>query len=111
VRGGGIVPLQSVVQHTKEKGDGVLYVHVWEGNQETSFSYYEDDGETYGYESGKYLLREFRYLPAKRQLQVSAASGDYTSKFNTIKVIWHSGGKTKEQTLPFNSTAMTVSLP
>jgi alpha-glucosidase len=61
VKAGGIVPMQSVVQNTKEKGDGILYLHVWKGNGKTSFVYYEDDGETYNYEKNLFYKRAIVY--------------------------------------------------
>lgn len=89
VKEAGIVPMQGIVQNTKEKGDGVLYLHIWNGSTTTSFTYYEDDGETYNYEKGTFYKRTIINNPFSKQLNLSKADGKYKSKFNKIKIIPH----------------------
>jgi alpha-glucosidase len=99
VKEGAIIPMQSVVQHTKEKGDGILYLHIWKGDSTTTFTYYEDDGETYGYEKGEYYKRTITIKGKEKEILFSAVEGNYKSKFEKIKVIFH-GFQTSSITLP-----------
>lgn len=87
VRAGGIVPMQSVVQDTKQAGDGVLYLNVWKGAGGTHFVYYEDDGQTYGYEHGQFYKRVFRYEPGRIVLEKAEAG--YPTRFKKVRVILH----------------------
>ncbi len=110
VKEGAIIPMQSVVQNTKKKGDGILYLHVWKGNSSTSFTYYEDDGETYDYEKGRSVTRLINYLPVENAIKLNGEEGNYHSRFNTIKVIYHGEGKAVEQTIPFSKNEMKLTL-
>ncbi|MCJ8211707.1 glycoside hydrolase family 31 protein [Mucilaginibacter sp. RS28] len=95
VKSGTIIPMQHIVQSTQEQGDGVLELHIWKGNEATSFTYYEDDGETYDYENGAYYLRTISYDPANQTLTISEGEGSYTSRFTQLQVILHGfDGKT-----------------
>jgi alpha-glucosidase len=109
MRAGAIIPMQSAIQHTKEKGDGMLTVHVWKGDA-SSFVYYEDDGESYDYEKGKYLSRLLNYDPGAMRLVLAEEKGDFISKFNTVKVIYHADGKTIQRSAAYSKKEMVISL-
>lgn len=50
VRESSIYPMQSLVQSTSEKPTDTLLIHIYKGNINNTFVYYEDDGESYNYE-------------------------------------------------------------
>jgi alpha-glucosidase len=89
VRGGGVVPMQSLVQSTSEAPSDTLELHVWYGELPVVSSYYEDDGSTYAFERGAYHRRAIRYEPSGRKLVLEAAEGSYVSKFTTITAVFH----------------------
>ena len=89
VKESSIIPMQSTVQNTKEKGDGVLYLHVYKGNETNTYTYYEDDGETYNYEKGNYYKRAIAYNPKTATITFKAKEGTYSSKFKKVKVVLH----------------------
>lgn len=89
VRAGSIVPMQSVIQDTKEDGDGILYLHVWKGDQGSTFQYYEDDGHTYNYEQHKYYKRLISYDPAQSRIVLQRAEAGYPTRFTRVRVILH----------------------
>jgi alpha-glucosidase len=89
VKAGAIVPMQSVVQNTTEKGDKTLYLHIYKGTQPTDFMYYEDDGESYNYEKGEFLKRKITYNPDKKEIVLEAVEGNFTSKFENIQFVLH----------------------
>ena len=94
VKESSIIPMQSTVQNTKEKGDGVLYVNVYKGNKPNTYTYYEDDGNTYDYEKGSYYKREIVYNPQAEIITFKAKEGSYSSKFKKVKVVLHGFDKT-----------------
>src|SRR6185312_15307935 len=89
IKAGAIIPMQNVVQTTTDKGNGILYLHVWYGNDGNSFTYYEDDGTTYQYEQGKYYLRNIHFNPQENEILMDPAQGSYPSKFNEVHLILH----------------------
>ncbi len=94
VKESSIIPMQSTVQNTKEKGDGVLYVNVYKGNKPNTYTYYEDDGNTYDYEKGSYYKREIVYDTKAATITFKAKEGSYSSKFKKVKVVLHGFDKT-----------------
>ncbi|WEA03477.1 glycoside hydrolase family 31 protein [Mucilaginibacter sp. SJ] len=89
VKAGGIIPMQSVVQSTNEKGDGILQVHVWNGREANSFIYYEDDGVSYDYEQGVYYKRTISFNPIEKSLSLSSVEGSSKSRFTHLKFVLH----------------------
>lgn len=89
VKAGGIIPMQSVVQSTNEKGDGILQVHVWNGREANSFIYYEDDGVSYDYEQGVYYKRVISFNPIEKSLSLSSVEGSFKSRFTHLKFVLH----------------------
>ena len=88
-KGGSLVVMQSQVMSTGEKPGDTLYVHVYQGKKAIPFAYYEDDGESYQYESGTFYKRTMVLEPAKRQVKFGKAEGSFASKFKKAKVIFH----------------------
>lgn len=89
VKAGSIVAQQSLVNHTGEKPTDTLYVHVYNGKKSVPFVYYEDDGESYQYESGNFFKRTISLEPQKRQLTFAKTEGTFDSKFKKVKVLFH----------------------
>ncbi|RFS23497.1 DUF4968 domain-containing protein [Chitinophaga silvatica] len=89
VKGGSIIPLQSLTQSTNEKPGDTLFLHLYKGNQPSSFQYYEDDGESFDYEKGSYYQRTITYNPATGKLQLDKVSGNYNSNFKIICLMLH----------------------
>jgi alpha-glucosidase len=96
-KAGAIIPMQSVVQNTAQKSDGILELHVWNGKQANEFVYYEDDGNTYDYEQGVYYKRVVRFDPKKKTLWLYPVEGSFVSRFDKLKVVWHGFESSKMQ--------------
>ncbi len=111
VKASSIIPMQSVVQNTKEKGDGLLYLHVYEGENPSNFTYYEDDGNTYNYEKRVFYKRQFHYSPKDKTLTLSPVEGSYSSKFTRVQVIIHgSNMPIKKEPIVFGSDKIIIAL-
>lgn len=89
VKAGGIIPMQSVVQSTNDKGDGILQIHIWKGEEANSFVYYEDDGVSYDYEQGVFYKRIIHFDPANKSISLSAVEGTFKSRFIQLKFVLH----------------------
>ncbi|QTE36808.1 glycoside hydrolase family 31 protein [Mucilaginibacter gossypii] len=112
VKAGGIIPMQSVVQSTNEKGDGILQVHVWNGREANSFIYYEDDGVSYDYEQGVYYKRVISFNPIEKSLSLSSVEGSFKSRFTQLKFVLHGfdGVKLQEEIIENKSGEIEVKL-
>jgi len=89
VKGGSIIPMQSLIQSTAEQPTDTLYLHVYNGNKANSFVYYEDDGKSFDYQKGNFYKRSIAFDPAKRTITLEPATGNYSSHFKYIKLILH----------------------
>ena len=89
VKESSIIPMQSLVQSTAEKPTDTLTVHIYKGNRNNSFVYYEDDGESYNYENGSYYKRTITYNAAQKQITFAKAEGSITSKFKHVRIQLH----------------------
>jgi alpha-glucosidase len=92
--------MQSVIQCTSQAPDPVLELHIYKSDTPSSFVYYEDDGTTFAYEQGKFFKRVINYDPGSSTLTLEPAEGNYTSKFNAVRVILH---EHRKQSAPVNS--------
>ena len=73
IKESAIIPMQSVVQSTKEKPGDTLYLHIYNGAIKNVFTYYEDDGNTFSYASGNYCKRNIAFDPSKEQILLDQA--------------------------------------
>jgi len=89
IKAGGIVPMQNVIQSTNEPGDGILQIHIWNGDEVNEFIYYEDDGTTYSYQHGAYYKRLITFDPQAKEVSLSAVEGSNTSKYSKLRLVWH----------------------
>jgi alpha-glucosidase len=92
VKESSIIPMQSLVQTTAQKPTDTLTLNIYQGNINNSFTYYEDDGESYAYEGGAFYKRVINYDAAKKTITFGKADGALKSKFNNIKVVFHGFG-------------------
>ena len=101
--------IQPKVQYTTEKPWNELEIRVYPG-ADGNFILYEDDGETYDYEKGKFAEIPFTWDDASGTLTIGERRGEYPGmltnrKFN-IQVM--KPGATSGDT-PLTSFAKTVS--
>ena len=89
VRAGSIIPLESQVYSTREMPTDTLYVHVYYGNAEHRFVYYEDDGSSLDYQHGDFYQRNIDFDPVAGQIKFEKPEGKYSTHFKNIALILH----------------------
>lgn len=94
IKGGAIIPMHKPFENTKQKHE-TLYLHIYNGSEETSFDYYTDDGESFEYQKGVFELRKISFKPNHNTINVSAVAGSFQSSIKTIKLMLHGFNKTK----------------
>lgn len=89
VRAGAIVPLGPVVQYATEKPADPVELRVYRG-ADGKFTLYEDEGDNYNYEKGKYATIPFTWNEASQTLTIGKRSGKYPGmmKERTFRVVF-----------------------
>lgn len=108
IKGGTILCQGPDVQYSNEKAWDNLDITVYPGT-DTSFTLYEDEGDNYNYEKGKYTEIPMSWNDKNHTLTIGKRQGAYTGmlkqrKFNVSIV----GGKTV--TVNYNGKKQNVSL-
>jgi alpha-glucosidase len=89
VKGSAVIPMQSLVQSTKQLPSDTLFLHVYNGADSSSFVYYEDAGDGFGYQKGEYCRRIMYLNPRDNKFIVGRQEGSFHSKFKKIQLILH----------------------
>ncbi len=91
IKQGAIIPTQEIVNYIGEKQPATIQIDVFPSASKTSFPLYDDDGETYDYESGKYFKQVIRQQDMGDYVSLSFANpeGTYTPSFDSYVIDVH----------------------
>lgn len=116
VRAGSILPMGPMIQYATQSADP-LEIRIYEG-QDGSFVLYEDEGDTYDYETGEYSNITMSWNDASRQLSIGAREGSFTGMlgkrtFNIVFVgVNHGNGTavtaTADQVVSYDGSAVVI---
>ena len=119
VRAGSIVPMGPMIQYATQSIDP-LEIRVYQG-QDATFTLYDDEGDTYDYETGKYSTIKLSWSESAKQLSISAPAGSYpgmptTRTFNVVFVAANHGAglgvtATPDRVVTYNGAAVVVKAP
>jgi len=89
VKEGSIIPAGPKIQYTNERPADPLTLYVFTG-KDASFTLYEDEGENYNYEQGKYTNIPLQYNEATQTLTVGKRNGSFSSMLQKrrINIFW-----------------------
>ena len=81
------------MQYTAEKSNDTLEIRVYSGAS-GEFSLYEDEGDNYNYESGKYTVINFKWNEKKETLIIENMQGSYINflKKRVFNIVFVSEG-------------------
>ncbi|MBP1225697.1 glycoside hydrolase family 31 protein [Flavobacterium sp. 1355] len=90
IKAGSIIPFGPKVQYANEKKWDNLEIRVYEG-ADGVFTLYEDEGDNYNYEKGKYTTITFKWNDSKKVLTIEQQKGEFIGmikqrQFNVVKV-------------------------
>ncbi|WP_281336451.1 TIM-barrel domain-containing protein [Flavobacterium eburneipallidum] len=90
IKAGSVIPWGPKVQYADEKKWDNLEIRIYEG-ADGEFTLYEDEGDNYNYEKGKYATITFKWDDLKKTLSISEQKGTFKGmltqrKFNVVKV-------------------------
>jgi alpha-D-xyloside xylohydrolase len=107
VKAGSIVPMGKFLQYTSEKQMDTLEIRIYSGT-DGQFALYNDEGNNYNYENGRYQVIPFKWNEQQQVLTIDELQGDYEGalKKRVLNIVWvnESNGKGIE----ISSSAKTV---
>jgi alpha-D-xyloside xylohydrolase len=77
VRSGSILPMGKPMEYVQQKLNDTLEIRIYKG-ADGSFDLYEDEGDNYNYEQGRYTIIPFHWDEQKQQLTIGKRSGTFT---------------------------------
>ena len=92
VRAGSIIPYGPAIQYAMQTNDPIE-LRVYRG-ADGEFTLYEDEGDNYDYEKGKFATIPISWNEAQRTLEIGKRSGKFPGmlKERTFHIVWVSGG-------------------
>ena len=108
VRAGSILPLGPEMQYVGEKTWDELELRIYPGADAT-FTLYEDEGDNYNYEKGKYTTITMQWSDSHRTLTIGERKGSYDGMLTnrTFNVILPDG---TQKSITYNGTETTVKM-
>ena len=85
VKGGTILPLAEVMQFSSEKPLDTIELRIYPG-KDGEYILYQDEGDNYNYEKGKYSTIQFNYNYEKNSLIIDKTQGAYNGMLDKLKV-------------------------
>jgi alpha-glucosidase len=107
IKAGALIPMKPVKANSKEISE-TLILHVYVGGQNSSFTFFEDDGSTFRYQSGEFATRELRLINDERKIVLEKSQGSYTSVYKYVRVVLH-GVFSELREIRINGRATTIS--
>ena len=76
VKSGSIIPLCFGKQYASEKTEQPMEIRVYPG-EDASFVFYEDEGDNYNYEKGRYSTIEFKWNERSKTFNIGKRKGNF----------------------------------
>jgi alpha-D-xyloside xylohydrolase len=117
VKAGSIIPMGPFIQYAEQSVDP-LEIRVYKGADGT-FTLYEDEGDSYNYEKGKYSEIQFSWNNAAQQLTIGARKGSFNGilAHRTFQIVLvdanHGNGVeigASDHTVDYNGSKVVVSV-
>jgi alpha-D-xyloside xylohydrolase len=112
VRAGSILPLGPVKPYADAPSDAPLEIRIYPG-RDGAFELYDDEGDGFAYEQGRYALVRFTWRDSRRVLEIGARRGNYPGMRQTQRLKLVCGGRTEAPaaTAVYSGAATRIALP
>lgn len=88
VKAGAIIPMQPVISHTAEKSEWLI-IHLYAGETNNAFLFYEDDGSSFDYQKDTFSKRLLTYEALTNKFVINKTEGKYGSSLKKLKIVFH----------------------
>ncbi|MGA7162082.1 MAG: TIM-barrel domain-containing protein [Bacteroidota bacterium] len=94
VKGGSIIPMGKFIQFAGQKPEDTLEIRIYRGAN-GRFDLYEDEGDNYNYEKGKFTTVPFNWDNEKSTLTIGAREGAYPGMLDerTFNIVMVNGNR------------------
>ena len=96
VKSGSILPMGKPIQYVGEKLADTLEIRIYRGD-DGQFDLYEDEGDSYNYEKGKYSIIPFIWNEKNQTLTIGTMLGSYQdyimNRIFNVVLVYESAGK------------------
>ncbi|MFH1161518.1 MAG: TIM-barrel domain-containing protein [bacterium] len=82
VRAGSIIPMGPFLQYAEEKSPDPIELRLYSGT-DAMFTLYEDEGDNYNYENGKYTTIDFAWDHENATLTIGKRKGNFAGMLQT----------------------------
>ncbi|MDR1547749.1 MAG: carbohydrate-binding protein [Hungatella sp.] len=91
IKEGAIIPSHEVQDYVGQKEINRIFVDMFPSSQTTEFQYYDDDGTSYDYENGEYLVQNLssQKILDEVNITVSAQTGNYSNNVDYYYLAVH----------------------
>jgi alpha-D-xyloside xylohydrolase len=113
LQAGSILPLGPAIQYADERSSEPMELRIYPG-ADGYFVLYDDEGDGYGYQKGKYATIDLRWNDATHQLSIGKRHGKFPGMPQRIafKAVCGAGGRTEQSPVVIYSGAgRTIPLP
>ena len=108
-RGGSVLQLDPVRQHTAAPYPEAPELHVYHGDGETASHLYLDAGDGYDHERGDFARATFTYSGSAAGVTLGVErEGNYTPPFTTYRLVWHVGKLPDSATIAVDGTEVAT---
>ncbi|HLJ77379.1 MAG TPA: TIM-barrel domain-containing protein [Acidobacteriaceae bacterium] len=107
VRAGAIIPMGPVRQHTMESSDEPITLQIYPG-ADGRFSWYEDDGTSFGYRRGEFTRIECAWDDSSRKLTLKSATPIPPSRRKKVRIQAIDSGTAKLMTIADRSASLQL---
>jgi len=89
VKAGAIIPMGKFMQYTSELKADTIEIRIYKGRN-GHFNLYEDEGNGYNYEKGKYSIISFDWDESRQTLTIGKKKGNFEGSLNkrVFNIIW-----------------------
>jgi alpha-D-xyloside xylohydrolase len=89
VRPGAIIPLGPFIQYSSEKPADPIELRIYRG-ADGKFTLYEDEGDNYNYEKGKFTKIPIAWNDSKHTLEIGKRTGEFPGllRERTFNIVW-----------------------
>lgn len=111
-RAGSIVPLGPVKQYADEKSDAPTELRIYPG-QDGTFELYDDEGDGYGYEQGRYASIRLTWNDKQRRLDFAERKGAYPGMAprQAFRLVCGSGKAAGRVSVVYTGQVLSAALP
>ena len=111
VKAGTILPVGPDVQYANEKKWDNLEIRVYPGDDGT-FTLYEDEGDNYNYEQGRYSLIKFTWNEQNQELTISSRKGQFKGmlKSRRFRIRLMQSSLSKERSVSYSGKTLRINL-